>query len=227
VGPVREPIAVDDEVVSTIDVVVRLNASPRIVDRFVRAAESTAGDPAADNWFYAGLAAWSLMDVTAHSLRKHTLLTSALDHLGTAVSVRPDHWPARFMRASYLTMLHSDEADEMVAFLLPGSYGLAGARDDARTLIELQRAARASYGIAPYCLTAVQALMAGDEPAAWRALRAGLSRTDAGPAPAMATQIAVPVVIALRRPELDAQPALRAELARRCRKLTRPRERVS
>jgi hypothetical protein len=228
VGPVREPRGADDEVISTIDLVVRLNASPRIVDRFVRAAGAAAA-PAADNWFYAGLAAWSLMDVTAHSLRKHTLLTSALDHLGTAVSIRPDHWPARFMRASYLTMLHSDEADEMVAFLLPGSYGLAGARDDARTLIDLQRAAapRAPYGLAPYCLTAVQELMAGDEPAAWRALRAGLSRTDAGPAPAMATQIAVPVVIALRRPELDGQPALRAELARRCRSLTSPRERVA
>jgi hypothetical protein len=145
------------------------------------------------------------------------------------VSVRPDHWPARFVRASYLTMLHSDEADEMVAFLLPGSYGLAAAGDDARTLVGLQRAAapRAPYGLAPYCLTAVQALMAGDEPAAWQAVRAGLFHTDAGPAPAMATQIAVPVVIALRRPELDGQPALRAELARRCRALTRPRERVA
>ena len=112
----REPCGADDEVISTIDLVVRLNASPRIVDRFVRAAGSAAAPAAAaDNWFYAGLAAWSLMDVTAHSLRKHTLLTSALDHLGTAVSLRPDHWPARFMRASYLTMLHSDEADEMVA----------------------------------------------------------------------------------------------------------------
>ncbi|GIJ75347.1 hypothetical protein [Virgisporangium ochraceum] len=221
----REPRREDDDALATIELVVRLNASPRIVDEFVRAA----GSSHADNWFYAGLAAWALMDVTAHSLRKHSLLTSALDHLSTAVSLRPDHWPARFMRASYLTMLHSDEADEMIAFLLPGSYGLAAARDDARTLVDLRSAAdpRAPYGLAPYCLLAVQALMDGDEPHAWEALRAGLSRTDAGPAPAMATQLAVPVVIALRRPELDGQPALRAELTRRCRLLTQPRERVT
>lgn len=221
----REPCRADDDAIATIDLVVRLNASPRIVDRFVRAAEAAA-TPEADNWFYAGLAAWSLMDVTAHSLRKHSLLTSALDHLSTAVSIQPDHWPARFTRASCLTMLHSDEADEMVAFLLPGSYGLAGARDDARQLIELQSGGRAPFGLAPHCLIAVQALMAGDEPAAQRALRTGLSRTDAGPAPAMATQIAVPALIALRRPELDGQPALRAALIRRCRALTQSRERV-
>jgi hypothetical protein len=233
---VREPCRADDDAIATIDLVVRLNASPRIVEQFVRAAENAAegaaenaAGPDADSWFYAGLAAWSLMDVTAHSLRKHSLLTSALDHLSAAVSVRPDHWPARFMRASYLTMLHSDEADEMVAFLLPGSYGMAGAREDARTLVDLQAAAapRAPYGLATYCLAAVQSLMVGDEPAAWRALWTGLSCTDAGPAPAMAAQIAVPVVIAVQRPELEGQPVLRAELTRRCRSLTRPGERVA
>jgi hypothetical protein len=60
---VREPCGADDDVISTIDLVVRLNASPRIVDRFVGAARRSAA-PDADSWFYAGLAAWSLMDAT-------------------------------------------------------------------------------------------------------------------------------------------------------------------
>jgi hypothetical protein len=222
---VREPRAEDDEVRSTIEVVVRLNGSPRVVDRLVRAAEER-GD--ADSWFHAGLAAWSLMDVTAHSLRKHGLLMSTLDHLSAAVRIDPGHWPARFLRASYVTMLHSDEADEMIAFLLPACYGIGPARQDARTLIELQARAglRAPFGLAAHCLAAVQSLMTGDEPAAWHTLRDGLSSTEDGPAPAMANQIVAPVVIALRRPELNGQPALRAELAKRSRSLARMGERV-
>jgi hypothetical protein len=214
----REPQGHDDAAIAAIDLVVRLNGSPRVVDRFVREAEAR---PTADSWFYAGLAAWSLMDVTAHSLRKHSLLMAALDHLSAALRIEPDHWPARFLRASYVTMLHSDEADEMIAFLLPPAYGITPAREDARLLIDLQSAAApgAPFGLAAYCLAAVQALMAGDEPAAWETLRAGLASTRPGPAPALAAQVAMPVVIALRRPELAGQPGLRAELSRRCRSL--------
>jgi hypothetical protein len=221
----REPRAEDDEVMSTIDFVIRLNGSTRIVDGFVREAEARGS---ADSWFYAGLAAWSLMDVTAHSLRKHGLLMSALDHLSAALRIDPDHWPARFMRASYVTMLHSDEADEMVAFLLPAAYSIRPARQDAQMLIDLQSRAglREPFGLAAYCLAAVHALMSHDEPAAWQTLRAGLTSAQEGPASAMAAQIMVPVVIALRRPELEGQPTLRTELSRRCRSLAKVPEPV-
>lgn len=221
----REPRSEDDKAISTINLVVRLSGSTKVVDGFVRDAQASGG---ADSWFYAGLAAWSLMDVTAHSLRKHGMLTSALDHLSVALRIDPDHWPARFMRASYVTMLHSDEADEMVAFLLPPAYGIAAARQDAQLLIDLQAMAAPSapFGLAAYCLAAVQSLMSGDGPGAWRALRDGLAATGVGPAPAMGGQIIVPVVMALRRPELEDQPDLHTQLARRCRSLAKAAEPV-
>jgi hypothetical protein len=221
----REPRAADDEAMSTIDLVVRLNGSPRIVDTFVGQAEA-GGD--ADSWFYAGLAAWALMDVTAHSLRRHGWLTAALHHLTAALRVDPEHWPARFMRASYVTMLHSDEADEMVAFLLPPEYGILPARQDAQLLIDLQARAglHAPYCLAAHCLAAVQTLMAGDEPAALRLLRTGLASTRQGPATGLGGHLVIPVVMALRRPELQGQPALRSELTRRCRALAKAAEPV-
>lgn len=219
----REPRVEDDEAMSTIDLVVRLNGSPRIVDTFVREAEASGN---ADSWFYSGLAAWSLMDVTAHSLRRHGLLMDALNHLSAALRIDAEHWPARFMRASYVTMLHSDEADEMVAFLLPPKYGIMPARQDAQLLIELQARAgrRAPFGLAAYCLAAVQTLTAGDEPAALQLLRTGLTSTRQGPATGMGGHLVVPIVMALRRPELKGQPALRSELTRRCRALTKASE---
>jgi hypothetical protein len=221
----REPRTADDEAMSTIDLVVRLNGSPKIVDTFVGRAEA-GGD--ADSWFYAGLAAWALMDVTTHSLRRHGWLMAALQHLTAALRVDPEHWPARFMRASYVTMLHSDEADEMVAFLLPPEYGILPARQDAQLLIDLQSRAglRAPFCLAAHCLAAVQTLMAGDEPAALQLLRTGLAGTRQGPATGLGGQLVVPVVMTLRRPELQGQPALRSELTRRCRALTRAPEPV-
>ncbi len=214
----REPRAEDDEVISTMELVARLNGSTRVLDGFVGRAEAQ-GD--ADSWFYAGLAAWSAMEATNHSLRKHRLLVSTLDYLSAALRADPDHWPARFTRASYVTMLHSDEADEMVAFLLPAAYGMDPARQDAQSLIDLQTRAglRTPYTLAPYCLAAVQGLMADDQEAAWAALRAGLRGTEEGRATAMAGSVLVPVVIVLRRPEIKKQPKLRAALARRCRSL--------
>lgn len=219
----REPNAGDDEVMSTIDLVVRLNGSPKIVDTFVGEAGASGN---ADSWFYAGLAAWSVMDVTAHSLRRHGLLMDALHHLTAAVRIDAEHWPARFVRASYVTMLHSDEADEMVAFLLPAEYGIVPARQDALLLIERQTRAgvRSPFGLAAYCLAAVQTLMAGDEPAALELIRDGLGSTRPGPATGMSGHLVVPIVMALRRPELQGQPALRAALTRRCRALTRAPE---
>lgn len=208
---------------STIDLFVRLSTSTKIVDNFVKEAE--AGENA-DSWFYAGLASWALMDTTAHALRKHSLLMSALNHLSAGLQVDPEHWPARFMRATYITMLHSEEVDEMVAFLLPAAYGIASAREDAQFLVDLQErdGLRAPYCLAAYCLAAIQALMAGDEPAAWQALRSGLTSTQDGPAPALGTKLVIPVVMALRYPQIQAQPDLRAELARRCRSLTKVSE---
>src|SRR5262245_29593199 len=201
----REPRAEDDQVMSTIDLVARMGTSTKIVDRFVEEAEAREN---ADSWFYAGLAAWSLMDVTAHSLRKHGLLISALNHLSAALQVDPEHWPARFMRATYITMLHSEEADEMVAFLLPATHGITSARQDAQMLVDLQErnGLHAPYCLAAYCLAAVQALMAGDEPAAWHALRSGLTSTQDGPAPALGTKLVIPIVMAWRRPQTQAQP---------------------
>jgi hypothetical protein len=221
----REPRPADDEAMSTIDLVVRLNGSPKIVDTFVGEAEAGGN---ADSWFYAGLAAWAVMDVTAHSLRRHGLLMAALNHLSAALRVDPEHWPARFMRASYVTMLHSDEADEMVAFLLPPEYGIRPAGQDAQLLIDLQARAglRAPFCLAAHCLAAVQSLMAGDEPAALQILRTGLTSTRPGPATGLGGHLVVPVVMALRRPELQGQPALRSALARRCRALAKAAEPV-
>ena len=225
----REPRRGDDEVLSTIDLVVRLNGSTKIVDGFVRQAEAqvaTGTGTGADAWFHAGLAAWAVMDVTSHSLRKHGLLMAALDHLSAALRADAEHWPARFMRASYVTMLHSDEADEMVAFLLPAAYGITAAREDTGYLVDAQTRAgvRAPWAFGAWCLAAVQALMADDAPAAWRALHDGLAATDDGSVPGLRSQVMVPVVMAMRRPELADQPALHARLARRCRSLARAAE---
>lgn len=216
----REPRAEDDQFVSTINLFTRLSTSPKIVDSFVKEAE--AGEKA-DSWFYAGLASWSLMDATAHALRKHGLLMAALDHLSAALQVDPEHWPARFMRTTYITMMHSEEADEMVAFLLPAAYGIASAREDARFLIDLQERnrLREPYCLAPYCLAATQAMAAGEETTAWQTLRSGLSNTQDGPASALGSKLAIPLVMALRHPQLKAHPDLRDELARRCRLLTK------
>jgi hypothetical protein len=211
----REPREEDDEAIAAIDLVTKLNGSSRMLDAF-RADAEAHGD--ANSWFYAGLAAWSLMDTTAHSLRKHRLLVSALDHLGSAVRLAPEHWPARFVRASYITMLHSDEADEMVAFLLPAAHSIASARADAELLLGCDT--RAPYGLAAYCLAAVQAMMNGEAERGAATLRRGLRATDTGPARGLAGQLTVPIVMALRRPELSNQPRLRAALSRRCRSLT-------
>jgi hypothetical protein len=208
----REPREEDDQAIAAIDLATKLDGSSMMLDAF-RADAEAHGD--ANSWFYAGLAAWSLMDATAQPLGKQPLIVSALDHLSAAIRLAPEHWPARFVRASCITMV---QGDGRVTSVLPAAYSIASARADAQRL--LGATGRAPYVLAAYCLAAVQVMMAGEADAGVAILRRGLATTDAGASQAMARHLAIPVVMALRRPELANRPRLRAALCRRWRSLT-------
>lgn len=208
----REPRPDDDATASTIDLVVRLKGTATVVDRLVDEAGRTDGP---DAWFQAGLAAWAVMEVTSHSLRKHHLLMSALDHLSTAIELDPSHWPARFMRCTFVTMMHGDEADESVAFLLPAQYSAASGRQDAQVLVQLHRehGGRAAYGLSAYALGAVHELRDQGVPIAVRTLRDGLAATDPGSAPGLASRLCIPVAMVLDDPALRAPQLARLRSA--------------
>jgi hypothetical protein len=170
----------DDEMLKTIQLSVRTGARNQIITYFKDKAEKNSGDP--DAWFYHGVCAWEMMNVTNNSHEKHRYLITVFNACERACSLQPDHWPGLFLRSLTRSLLMSNEyVDEMVSVMLFG-YVTEDTDPDSLKMLDLQSQAAAPepYFIVPYAILAQWLLQRQQLPEAERYISRGLLETSPG-----------------------------------------------
>ncbi|MCU0285178.1 MAG: hypothetical protein MUF15_02150 [Acidobacteria bacterium] len=127
----------DDDMLKAIKLSIKMTGKDKMSEHFKRKIE--AGENAVDSWFYYGLNAWEMMNVSSQAQKKHEYLVEALKGFGEAVSIEELHWPALLLRSLIRTMMSGDEVDEMTVYLLSGDYSLEDALTDIEKLLEFQK----------------------------------------------------------------------------------------
>jgi len=198
----------DDEMLKTLILSARMSRRDKMSAYFKQKIEN--GDNPGDAWFYYGLNAWQMMNVTSELQEKHLCLVEVLKGFSEAVALEPLHWPALYLRCLIRIRMSGEEVDKRSFFPLTAEYTTANAHADLARLTDLQKATDPQpCFFATYALIASGQLEQGKTQAALETICEGLTQTPAGVIPFFAPLVSLSIKALIPRLPASEQTAVK------------------